>query len=151
MHRKHNNLFYKTSNGTQPCGYACALCPFMMSNDHFQDINGKKYYTKGSISCDTNNIVYGIYCKKCDKAIYVGETMNTTYQRHQLNISRIRTGRNVDPVVAHFRQENHSVGDYNIFGIEKISKDTEYRKVRELFWINKLKTFKPFGINVKNH
>ena len=77
--------------------------------------------------------------------------MNTLYQRHQLNLSRIRTGRNLEPVSAHFRNENHSIRDYGIIGIEKTNKNDEYRKTRELFWISKLKTWKPHGLNVKNN
>ena len=75
--------------------------------------------------------------------------MNTLYQRHQLNLSRIRTGRNLKPVLAHFRNENHSIRDYGIIGIEKTNTNEECRKTRELFWISELKTCTPLGLNVK--
>ena len=96
------------------------------------------------------NLIYGIYCEQYRNIIYAWETMNTLYQRQQLNLSRIRTGRNLEPVSAHFRNENHSIRDYRIIGIEKTNKNEEYRKTREIFWINKLKTWKPLGLNVKN-
>ena len=109
-----------------------------------------KFNYKGLIKCDAKNLIYGIYCEKCKNMIYVRETINNLYQRHQLNLSRIRTGRNLEPVSAHFRNENHSVRDYGIIGIEKTNKNEEYRKTREIFLINKLKTWKPLGLNVKN-
>ena len=67
--------------------------------------------------------------------MYVGETGNTVYTRHQLNLSRIRTGRNSDDVTQHFRQVDHSINDYKIFGVEKTWKTEEFRKIREQFWI----------------
>jgi hypothetical protein len=35
-------------------------------------------------------VVYALFCKHCDKFIYVGETGDTLYQRHLLNLSLIR-------------------------------------------------------------
>ena len=82
--------------------------------------------------------------------MYVGETGNSIYTRHQLNISRIRTGRNGDDVTQHFREEQeHTLENYKIFGIEKTSKTDEFRKIREAFWIKKLQTAKPNGLNTK--
>ena len=83
--------------------------------------------------------------------MYIGETMMTLYQRHQQNLSRIRTGAQQDDLIRHFRaSNNHSLEDYQVFGVEKISKSDAYRKSREIFWIQKLSTLKPKGLNVKS-
>ena len=77
--------------------------------------------------------------------------MTTIYQRHQHNLSRIRNGSQLDDLVRHFRPgNNHSIEDYQVFGVENISKDDGYRKTREIFWIGKLGTLKPRGLNTKS-
>ena len=101
----------------------------------------------GTFKCKTKNIVYGIYCECCKKIMYVGETGNDIYTRHMLTLSRIRTG---NSFTEHFRSSHHSAEDLKIFGIEKINDTgTIFRRVREMFWIKKLKTQKPFGLNKK--
>ena len=80
--------------------------------------------------------------------MYVGETMNSLYQRHLQNFSRIRNNSNLDDLTHHFtRKNNHNLTDYLIIGIEKVFKDDIFRKTREHFWIKKLKTLKPHGFN----
>ena len=89
------------------CDKNCAICPYITGNYVFVDKDGHKYYAKRLIKCDAKNLIYGIHCEQCKNIIYLGETMNTLYQRHQLNRSRIQTGRNRKPVSAHLRNENH--------------------------------------------
>ena len=59
-----------------------------------------------------------LFCKHCDKFIYVGETGDTLYQRHLLNLSLIRRQK-PDPIVIHFNSTEHSVNDYEIVALEK--------------------------------
>lgn len=150
IHRKHNKIFFKSNHSTNKCGTNCAICRHLKEGKTFEDNRNNKYEVKGNISCKTANLVYGIYCNKCMKTIYVGETGNTLYQRHLLNLSRIRTGRNTDPLNEHFRESTHSLNNFQIFGIEKCNKDEEFRKVREEFWIKKLNTTTPNGLNKKS-
>ena len=117
----------------------------------FIDNSGNEYYTKGSISCTTENVVYGVHCKKCEKLMYVGETMNSLYLRHVKKFSLIRNNTKIDDITYHFTNvNNHSLLDYQIVGIEKIFREDNYRKTREQFWIKKLKTLRPHGLNVKS-
>ena len=95
--------------------------------------------------------MYGIFCNKCEAVVYVGETKQTLYARHLSNFSRIRTS-NLDDVTGHFTINNlHSLENYEVFGIEKIYREDEYRKAREVFWISKLQTLKPRGLNTKSY
>ena len=52
------------------------------------------------------------------------------------------------PIVEHFNSANHSINDISLMGIETIHKkhDSILRK-RESFWIAKLHTLQPHGIN----
>ena len=154
VHRKHNSLFYKEKPGTFICGrQKCVMCKYVKEGPSFHNNDGSSTFnTKGRIACTTSNLVYGIFCRKCKKVLYVGETMQTLYQRHQQNLSRIRTGQQLDDLINHFRaSNNHSLEDYKVFGVEKISKNDAYRKTREKFWISKLGTLKPRGFNVKSY
>ena len=84
--------------------------------------------------------------------MYVGETKTTLYKRHVQNFSRINNNKDLDDLTYHFTKNNqHSVHEYSIIGIEKIYKEDSYRKTREQFWIHKLRTLKPFGLNTKSH
>ncbi|KAH3819097.1 hypothetical protein DPMN_120829 [Dreissena polymorpha] len=82
------------------------------------------------------------------QAVYVGETGGTLYQRHLLNLSRIRT-QHSDPVAEHFYTEGHSIDDFQIMGLEKQSGSDEYRKTIRQLWEAKLRTYRSYGINVQ--
>lgn len=152
VHKKHNKLFYRQKHGTDICHKKkCALCPYMKKSVQFQDNQGKVYSTKGEINCTTENVIYGVQCEKCNKLVYVGETMNSLYKRHLQNFSRIRNNENLDDFTYHFTNANgHSLYDYSIIGIEKIFKEDSFRKTREQFWIKKLNTLKPNGLNTRS-
>jgi hypothetical protein len=81
-------------------------------------------------------VVYAVYCKRYERYIYVGETGDTMYQRHLLNLSRIRTKYN-DPLAAHFYTNDHTVYDFSIMGLEKLYGNDQYRKIIENLWKNK--------------
>ena len=93
-------------------------------------------------------MVYAIFCNKCEKYDYVGETGDTLYQRQLLNLSRIRTKYD-DPVAVHFYTNGHSMKDFSVMGLEKLYGDDTYREIIENFWKTKLKTYRHNGINTK--
>ena len=149
VHKKHNLMFYKHTNKCHPCGKKCALCPHIMETETFTANDGNFYYIQGNIDCKTVGVVYGIQCTACNKLIYVGQTGDTLYQRQILNFSKIRTRKMDDPIVRHFTQPNHSVENLKVVGIEKVYGTEIYRKVKETFWIKKLQTLEPEGLNTK--
>ena len=94
VHYKHKKLFYNSSPGSYQCGKSCRVCPFINVTTTFLDSNNKiSYNINHHIDCKTENVIYTIYCKKCQKTIYVGQTSTTLYQRMLLNLSRINTKR----------------------------------------------------------
>ncbi|MCG7879722.1 MAG: GIY-YIG nuclease family protein [Candidatus Thiodiazotropha endolucinida] len=146
VHRKHNNILYRQTNGCAPCGKNCALCKNMKTCDSFEAYDGTSYKIQGSITCKTANVVYGIECRQCRKFLYVGQTGGTLYQRMLLNFSMIRTGKQ-DAIALHFNGQGHSVDDMVVLGIEKINKDCFYRRTKESLWIKKMRTRIPYGLN----
>ena len=63
---------------------------------------------RNSVDCKSSNVVYALFCEWYRAYVYVGEIGDTLYQRHLLNLSRIRT-RHADPVAAHLYTDGHSV------------------------------------------
>ena len=53
-----------------------------------------------------------------------------------------------DPISRHFNGKNHNLGNMKILGLESIGRlDIHCRKIRESFWIQKLQTITPGGLN----
>ena len=123
-----------------------ALCKHIMTGNTFYGTDNAEYKIKGYISCKSASVIYSVYCNRCSKVLYVGQTGDTFYQRMLLNFSMIRT-KISDTVAEHFYSNGHSVQDFSVIGIEKIYGDETYRKVKESFWIKKLKTLSPDGLN----
>jgi len=149
VHKKHNRMFFQKPNRSGPCGAKkCAICPYMMDANSFIDASGREYQVRNNVQCKTSNVVYAIFCKRCQQYVYVGETGDTLYQRHLLNLSRIRT-RYDDPVAKHFYSNGHGKKDYRIMGLEKLNGSSEYRKTMEQLGKRKLRTYRPYGINTQ--
>lgn len=94
----------------------------------FEDNRGNKFKIKGNMNCETENLIYGVKCLRCNNLLYIGETGGSLYQRHLLNLSRMRTGHNTDALQEHFRLHDHTVDDYKIIAIEKNSREEGYRR-----------------------
>ena len=100
VHKKHNSMFFKQLSKCELCKANCARGPFIIESESFQDFRGKMYSVRNYINCKSEIVVYAIYCLKCAKFMYVGETIKM-YQQMLLNFSRIRTQYD-DPVAKYF-------------------------------------------------
>ncbi|KAH3818614.1 hypothetical protein DPMN_120336 [Dreissena polymorpha] len=87
---------------------------------------------------EVSSVVYAVNFRRCRRYVYVGDTGGTLYQRHLLTLSRIRT-QHSDPVAEHFYTDGHSMDDFQIMGLEKLSGSGEYRKTMEQLWNTKLR------------
>ena len=104
------------------------------------------------ITCKSSWVIYLITCSQYNKQ-YIGKTETTLYTRFNNTRSEIRNfhlpqHKNL-PYTVHFNLPSHSLDNAKITGIEIIqtkSRDTILH--RESFWISKLKTLQPLGINV---
>ena len=101
------------------------------------------------MTCTTSNIVYMLYCRKCTRSQYIGETGNSLKTRFALHRSHIRQNQGT-LVTRHFNQPDHCLQDMRCLPIEKqFLEDRKRREDREHFWIRKLKTESPCGLNEK--
>ena len=109
------------------CGkIGCQICNFV-EGENFTDSFGKrKYVINYESDCDSKGVVYLIKCKRCGKQ-YIGGTINT-----------FRT---------HFNNHKSSlVSDLEVKIIDKTN--TRDPMTRDSFWVYKLKTFLPYGLNL---
>ena len=142
-------MFFRKPNRSGPCGaQRCAICPYMVKADFFEDAAGNKYTVRNSVDCKSSNVVYAVYCERCRAYVFFGETGDMFYQRHLLNLSRIRT-RHADPVSAHSYTDGHSVADFRVMGLKKLHGSDDYRRTMEQLWKRKLRTYQPYGINTQ--
>ena len=137
IHKKHNKQFFGKDHKCEPCGKNCALCPYIHETNRFAGPDGKEYTIRNYINCKSTNVIYAIFCKRCQKYVYVGETGDTLYQRQLLNLSMIRRRRD-DPVAKHFFENHHNTGDFSVVGLEKLFGSKEHRQTREKLWIKKI-------------
>ncbi|MES9884726.1 MAG: GIY-YIG nuclease family protein [Sedimenticola sp.] len=151
IHGKFNRIFgAKGRNNNAPCGEPkCTICPYFDPADSFTSVNGVKYKITRGGTCNTRNVVYLLSCKVCHCSQYVGETERSLKERAKEHIWDIRACRD-KPVSNHFNLPAHSIHDLSVQIIEKVTdKTTSYRRVREEFWIAKIGTTAPNGLNVK--
>jgi hypothetical protein len=67
-----------------------------------------------NINCKSVGVIYCIFCTKCDRDIYVGQTGDTLFQRMLVNFSKYEREKIDDPVANHICQIYHSVDDFKV-------------------------------------
>ena len=139
VHRKTKRAL--GNHGRQDCGGTCAICKVFYDGESVPGVGGTIHYDK-TIGCKSSNLVYGIWCVKCSRVVYVGQTGDTIHKRVQNHLSSIRCGREGRiPVNKHFTEGEHSGDDFRIVGLERTWGNSEdRRKFREMRWVGLLGT-----------
>ena len=96
--------------------------------------------------------IYIITCKKCHKQ-YVGQTNQQVSKRMNSHRYDIRNydesfSSYLSNVAVHFNENDHSLDDFSFMPVDVIHNNME-RLCKETFWIHKLKTLYPDGMNAK--
>ena len=132
----------------------CECCLYVKTQSEFGNARtGKEFTITGKLDCNSKNIIYLLECKKCDEQ-YVGETKRTLRSRLYNHLSDIRTYRNTS-VAEHFNQLDHDITDLEITPVVQIPdmgsdiKNGIARRKQELFFIKKLGSMNPDGMNDK--
>ena len=142
---KENNVVGQSG----PCNTKwCLTCSLMKSTCTFSSSSGAKSTIKYSSNCRTSNAIYLITCRICNKK-YVGETKQMLARRMNLHRSDWKTLKfNRSPVAEHFHQTGHTFTDIDLCCIEfREGWSDKTRKERETYWIRRLHTLHPTGIN----
>ena len=82
-----------------------------------------------------------MYCKKCEKVVYVGKTMNRIMDRFAGHRADLK-GEDASKPAYHFRRTGHKEEDMRVVVLEEVAgKDDVYRVTQERWWINRMGTF----------
>ena len=112
-----------------------------METDKVKDKEGKEMELRMKVDCRTVGVVYGMYCRKCEKIVYVGKTKNRLMERFNGHRSDMRMEDSSKPAF-HFKREGHKEEDMMVIGLEHVPGDDDiYRITRERWWMNRLGTF----------
>ena len=94
-------------------------------------------------------VIYMLDCKKC-KCQYIGQTSTSIGKRliSQRSDTCIKNRANKsDP--NQFNDVNHDIKDVLSYVIDVASHDVNKRVIKEYAWIQEIKNFEPYGLNVK--
>ena len=135
---------------SKPCVRArCQTCKMILGTQTVNSSSGAVVKLKCDTTCKTANVVYLFSCCKCQNQ-YVGETkgpLNLRMDGHRNDWKHCRFERS--PVAEHFRSTEHdSLKHASVCCIDHSPEWTDStRKSRESYWIRRLNTLRPHGIN----
>ena len=158
--RKAIALGHASEEGTVPCNATnCQSC-LLVSNSVFLDHKGKQFKTVGG-TCKSFNLIYCFQCKICD-ILYVGKTVDALHERVNGHRSKFYGVMKHRADAVDFSDDEQILGIHLVHHHSLKKKDdfnenyrlfilgySNPRSIRksEQFWINKLKTLAPFGLN----
>jgi hypothetical protein len=146
----HTGTTKQEGKGVKRCGdLRCKCCHHLVEESEVK-INGKTQAFRGDGSCKSENIIYGIRCKRCSKW-YVGESGLRLHNRisgHRASIKRLQKGEKLNSQLCdtgcaeHFNGDGHNFDqDAELHLLEKGEwVDPADRKKRESFLICKFRT-----------
>ena len=169
---KVEDLFKTCGNGSNKHIFRCQSkrCKFQfdfLPSDRILSTSTKRFYdciiVPGTVylDCHSANVIYLITCSKCFLQ-YVGETAQKLNERFNLHITGFRHPKkhgHCRVLTEHFTTGKCKGAKYTVQIIEKLegngrterggldAKSTQLRKQREVFYMNKLRTVYPYGLN----
>ena len=130
------------------------LCHYVTpSTKHVAGSTGEEFLITDLITCTTKNIIYDLWCDKCENSAtadpgfghYLGKTSLDGATRFSQHKSDVNTGKD-KAVSQHFNLPGHSSSDMRFLPFEHVAGDATLLASREQYWIQKKKTFQT-GIN----
>lgn len=103
-----------------------------------------------STDCTSQNVIYLIECKRCNMQ-YIGQTNQQVSKRmnsHRFDINTYDGQSYATNVALHFNSDSHSLNDFRFLPIDVVKNEMD-RLCKETYWIHKLDTLHPKGMNSK--
>ena len=117
------------------------MCGHMEEVEDVEDQRGRRLRLKGEMDCRTVGAVYGMWCRRCKRVVYVGKTMNRVMDRFMGHRADLK-GEDESKPAYHFRRDGHSERDMGVIVLEQVGgKDDTYRITRERWWMNRMGVF----------
>ena len=131
---------------TFPCGRSrCNTCTHTIVSA-FVDSPGGRITISDKFTCTSNNVVYVIKCRGCNK-LYIGETCRRLGDRFREHLRSTRTTNTNLPVARHFTSLSHSTEDMLVSATRSGFQSSLDRRRFEAKLIFKHRTLHPFGLN----
>ncbi|OCT74377.1 hypothetical protein XELAEV_18033352mg [Xenopus laevis] len=137
--------------GMYPC-LGCVQCSHVIKGETFiHPSTGEKISLRGHFTCVSKYVIYALTCP-CG-FIYIGETTQMVKSRISQHKSSINLGNMRLPVSKHFLEAGHGADQLKYMVLEgipplKFGGNRELKlKQREVWWIHRLKTLAPSGLN----
>ena len=158
--RKAIALGQTSEEGTVPCKVkSCQTCS-LVGNSAFLHHKGKQYKTVGG-NCKSFNVIYCFQCKICE-ILYVGKTVDALHERVNGHRSKFYRAMEQSTGALDFFDDEQILGVHLVHN-HGLKNRTDFNKSYRLFilsysnpwsirrseqfWIDKLKTLTPFGLN----
>ena len=133
----------------------CTYCKFINRSGRITcPFNKRSYISRYNVSCTSNNLVYCLSCKVCQK-IYVGQTKRALRARIGEHFTSVRRKKKHMVVGRHYNSAGHSgIRNITVFVLEFVNShpDAIYSKKRresaEQKWIFRLRSSVPLGLNL---
>lgn len=148
----HSSFVDRTDHFSQACGRRrCSHCKNIIKTDVFTSTNTQApFKMRYATSCTSQNVIYLIECKRC-KMQYIGQTNQQVSKRmnsHRFDINNYDGSGYGTNVALHFNSDSHSLDDFSFVPIDVVNKEMD-RLCKETYWIHKLDTLHPKGMNSK--
>lgn len=135
----------------------CGMCQYTLKTKTFPVTSISKVFNVSTfLNCNSHHVIYIIYCNQCHQN-YVGCTIRPLKARIAEHVYGISKGSiHHSGAVRHFVScHNSSMATFQVYAIEKVTKPVRggnWRKkllMREAFWILRLNTRDPLGMNLR--
>ena len=130
----------------------CRVCESIVVGDTFRSIVQQRVFRiNHHFDCNSQGVIYLITCGKCSKQYVGNTTFRLRFNNHKSSINRFSKGQrglSDQHLYGHFFEEGYSgLNDFRaqIIDVTGVNKPTE----RERFWIEKLNTYLPLGLNLR--
>ena len=148
----HSSFHDTASHFSQSCDRRrCSHCKNIIKTDVFTSSRTQNSFNlRFSTDCTSQNVIYLIECKRC-KMQYVGQTNQQVSKRmnsHRFDINNYDSQGYASNVASHFNLDSHSITDFSFLPIDVVSNEMT-RLCKETYWIHKLDTLHPKGMNSK--
>ena len=154
---------HKPTGKSEKCNKPkCKTCPFITETNQVHGNNKNSIsFLKETMNCQTQEVVYLIQCKNCQMK-YVGQTCMTLNRRFTHHRSDILLDK-ICPVSTHFNITCPNKEFLSITPLETVPRTCPFTFMsilanedklrllqREQYWIKKLNTMTPIGLNHRN-
>ena len=140
--------------GSFKCGSKrCDVCNYITENDTFtRSVTGETYIINNRLDCNDKCLVYLLTCNKCKKQ-YTGHTTDSFHGRLNNYKSKSKSFKSGERCVQehlykHFVSEGHTQLPDNVSKTLIDKTDGSNPSKRENYWMQTIKTFAPYGLNV---